>query len=316
MHEQSRNTVGHGRLSLPSISAEDFKILRWVEETCREGIPCQLFLFSRATGEVRPAPGSPEGLSLEELVKRLDSLVERGLLVSTFDRKLLKCGGCGGASLAPRTACPSCHSENIVKSAVYIHTCGASIPESALTALNSCPKCRDALDRSMVNVIGHRFLCDGCGNLFDEPEAMAECYSCGWVDGLKNTVQTILKRYAVTGDGRALLDSSDPSKQLVRKLIAGGFNVREKVKVMGLSGTTHVMDVVAIKKDNSETRLYTVFYRLTPNDLIASTVKRLDIEKTAIEGAAGRVRWVVAGLDVDDAALRVAQTFGVEVEKI
>jgi uncharacterized OB-fold protein len=316
LQKPSKNNVGHGKLSSPSISAEDFRILRWVADVCRDGNPCRLFEVSSTTGEVRPVAGYPEGLGVEDLFRKLDALVERGLLSSTFDRKLLHCPQCGKTGLAPHTSCPSCGSEDIQRSAVFVHSCGASIPETALSRLTSCPKCKDALERSLFSVVEYRFLCNNCGNLFYDPRTMVECLFCGWADDVKNAGQLVLRKYSITGEARGLLESLDPVKQLVRKLIAGGFDVREKVKVMGLSGTAHVMDVVAVKRDRSETRLYTVFYRLTASDLMASTVKRLDIEKTAIEGAAGRVRWVVAGVEVEDAALRVAQTFGIEVERI
>ncbi len=311
-----KSSAGHGKLWSPSISAEDFRILLWVADVCKDGNPCRLFEVTVPGGDVRPVAGYPEGLGVEDLFKKLDALVERGFLESVFDRKLLHCPKCGKTSLTPHTACSSCSSEDIQRSAVYIHSCGASIPETALSRLTSCPKCKDALDKSLFTVVEYRFLCNNCGNLFYEPRALVECLTCGWVDDVKNSDQLVLRKYSLTAEGRGLLESLDPAKQLVRKLIAGGFDVREKVRVMGLSGTAHIMDVVAVKRDRSETRLYTVFYRLTASDLMASTVKRLDIEKTAIEGAAGRVRWVVAGVEVDDSALRVAQTFGVEVERI
>ncbi|GBC69548.1 hypothetical protein HRbin01_01247 [archaeon HR01] len=303
-------------MSSLSLSAEDFQILRWVGEVCGNSEPCILFEFAQDSGEIRAVGNAPQNMSVTELVDRLDILVQRGLVNSIFHKKVLQCVLCGNVFLRPKTACPSCNSEDTMRSAVYIHSCGASIPEQALKNLTSCPKCRDTLDKSSFTVVDYRFLCNSCGNLFPDPATFVECSSCGWVDMVKNADQIVLRRYALTAEGRSLLESADPSKLLVRRLVDSGYNVREKVRVVGLSGTSHLIDVVAVSRDRSETKLYTVMYRVTANDLISSTVRRLDIEKTAVEGVAGRVRWVVAGVQVDESAVRVAQTFGVEVEKI
>jgi ABC-type hemin transport system substrate-binding protein len=45
-------------------------------------------------------------------------------------------------------------------------------------------------------------------------------------------------------------------------------------------------------------------------------LKRLDIEKTSVEGVVGSVRWVAAGLEVDEKAEQIAKTFGVDLELI
>jgi ABC-type hemin transport system substrate-binding protein len=59
-----------------------------------------------------------------------------------------------------------------------------------------------------------------------------------------------------------------------------------------------------------------VFYRVSPTELLNSALKRLDIEKTSVEGVVGSVRWVAAGLEVDEKAEQVAKTFGVDLELI
>ncbi|MEM2051359.1 MAG: hypothetical protein QW614_00215 [Candidatus Caldarchaeum sp.] len=310
------NSEGHGKkLSQSSISPEDFAILMRVAETFRKGKPYTFFEVIQPFNEVRLSADLPANMSVQQLVERLDFLVHSNLLRSRFSRKLLRCPKCGGALLNPRTACTSCRSEDITKSLILMHSCGAVIPENVVKTLVVCPKCRDTLEKSS-NTAGFRFVCNTCGNIFTEPLCLTECFSCGWFDELKNADQMILREYELTDQGLSLIESADPLKILIRKLVSDGFEIREKVEVTGLSGTKHLLDVVATSSEKSETRIYTVKYRVTSLDIVSWTVKRFDIEKTSIQGVVGRVRWFIAGVEVENAAFKTGETFGIEVEKI
>ncbi|MEM2237101.1 MAG: hypothetical protein QXU87_01240 [Candidatus Caldarchaeum sp.] len=302
-------------MSQSSLKPEDFAILMRVAEMFRQGKPYTFFEVIQPFNEVRLSSDLPANTSVQQLVERLDFLVNNNLLRSKFSRKLLRCPKCSGALLNPRTACTSCRSEDITKSLIFMHSCGAVIPENVVKTLDVCPKCRDTLEKSL-NTAGFRFVCNTCGNIFTEPLYLAECLSCEWFDELKNADQMILREYELTDQGLSLIESANPLKILIRKLISEGFEVREKVEVIGISGTKHLLDIVAISGEKSETRIYTVKYRVTSLDIVSWTVKRFDIEKTAIQGVVGRVRWFIAGADVEDNAFKTGETFGIEVEKI
>jgi hypothetical protein len=45
-------------------------------------------------------------------------------------------------------------------------------------------------------------------------------------------------------------------------------------------------------------------------------VKKLDVDKSLVEGVVGNVRWVAAGSEVETGAEKVGKTFNVDVEMI
>jgi len=309
-----RERVG-GSLSQHRLSYRDFTLLRWVAERCGS-TPCVLVKYEFDKGMVAPVDGGLEDITVDELIEMLDALVDKGLLISSFHKKIIRCVKCGSFSLRSSTVCVKCRSEDLFKTAVYTHSCGATFPEQLVKTMKACPKCREDIVTGSFTAVDSRFVCNVCGEILADPACFVECLACGWVDNVKNAGYLIIKRYGVTKLGHDALESSDPAKQLARKLVGDGFVVGERVEVKGLSGATHVLDIVASNSETNETRVYGVIHKITPLDIVAFAVKKMDVEKTRIPGAVGRLRWVLAGFELDDESKNVAQSFGVEVELI
>jgi ribosomal protein S27AE len=308
-----RSSGGAGNSSPPSLTADELTLLYAIRDIAGNDGLARVFSFSKED-TITPLIDLGRDVPVEELVERLDRLVEAGYLRAEFDAKVLTCGGCGSRWILPRTACPSCGSEDVAKSPVYRHGCGALIPEATVKRLASCPKCGEGL--AGAQALESRFVCGGCATVFEDPVVKVACYVCGWNDLAKNASQLVLRKYGLTAEGLGMLLSADPVRRLARRLVSEGYAVRQGVKAQGVSGNEYTLDLVAVKQDGSETRVYMVFYRVGPAELVNSAAKRLDIEKTSIEGVSGRVRWLVAGLEIDPKVEQVADTFGIEVEAV
>jgi DNA-directed RNA polymerase subunit RPC12/RpoP len=300
-------------LSSHNLTAEELALLNIIKSMA--GVDGLAKVFDvNADGTVVPLIDVGEDLSAEELMKRLDMLVDKGLLRSEFDAKILTCGMCGGRRLTPKTACPSCGSEDIVKSNVYFHGCGALVPEEAVGRLISCPKCGS--DIGSVKGPENGFVCSSCSGVFKWLRVLVECLGCGWSDVVENAGQVVLRRYGLTEEGLSILVSADPVKKLVRRLVSEGFTVMRRVRVRGVSGADYVLDVVAVNVAHLESRIYMVFRRVGFVELLDTAVKKLDVDKSLVKGVVGNVRWVAAGSEVEPEAEKVAKTFSVDVEMI
>jgi len=88
------------------------------------------------------------------------------------------------------------------------------------------------------------------------------------------------------------------------------------VRVRGISGAEYILDIVAVSIANSESRIYVVFKRVGFVELLGMAVKKLDVDKSLVEGVVGNVRWVAAGSEVEPEAGKVGKTFNVDVEMI
>ncbi len=299
--------------SLQSLTAEELALLNIIKDTAGLNGLAKIFDVNTEGAIVALIDGS-KGLSAEDLMERLDMLVDKGLLRSEFDAKILTCGRCGSRQIMPKTACFLCGSEDVVKSSVYVHKYGALIPKVTVSRLWSCPKCGG--DLGSVQDLEHGFVCNACSTALERLRVLVECLSCGWSDVIENTGQVILKRYGMTEEGLSILISADPVKTLIRRLVSEGFTVIQDVKVRGISGVEYVLDIVAVNIAKYESKIYLVFKRVGFVELLDTAVKKLDIGKNPIEKIVGNIRWVAAGPEVESGAEQIAKTFNIEVELI
>jgi rRNA maturation protein Nop10 len=298
-------------LSSHNLTAEELALLNVIKSMA--GVDGLAKVFDvNADGAVVPLIDVGGYSTAEELMKRFDVLVEKGLLRSEFDAKILTCGMCGDRRLTLKTACPSCGSEDVLKSHVYFHGCGALIPEEAVGRLNSCPKCGG--DVRSVKGPENGFVCSSCSSVFKWLRVLVECLGCGWSDVVENAGQVVLRRYGLTEEGLSILVSTDPVKKLVRRLVSEGFTVMRDVRVRGISGAEYVLDIVAVNVAHLESRIYMVFRRVGFVELLDTAVKKLDIDKSLVKGVVGNVRWVAAGPEVEPEAEKIAKTFNIDVE--
>jgi RNA polymerase subunit RPABC4/transcription elongation factor Spt4 len=299
-------------LSSPSLTAEELNLLNAIRASKGEDGYARVFDVDDAGNLVSVIAGTR--LPAKVLLEKLEKLVEMGMLKAEFESKVLICGRCGSKGLIPKTACPSCGSENIVRTAVYVHGCGAVIPEISAGGFAYCPKCGESLEA--LEIFEYRFVCNRCFHVFEEPLSIVACPSCGWQDRIKNAGQVVLMKYALTDGGLGVLTSNDPLRLLARRLVLNGYEVRTKVRVRGIGGTEQILDLVATKEDRSETRIYVVFYKIGPDELLNAAAKMIDVDVETVDGVVGRVRWITAGLEVDGRAERLAKSFGMELELI
>jgi hypothetical protein len=159
-------------LSSHNLTAEELALLNIIKSMA--GVDGLAKVFDvNADGTVVPLIDAGEYSSAEELMERLDMLVDKGLLRSEFDAKILTCGMCGGKRLRPMTACPLCGSEDVLKSNVCFHGCGALVPEEDVGRLISCPKCGG--DLRSVKGPENGFVCGSCSGVFKWLRVLVEC---------------------------------------------------------------------------------------------------------------------------------------------
>jgi|GEM_PF-1100717 len=296
-----------------NLTAEELALLNKIRNAAGENGLVKVFDVN-AEGAIVALIEVGEDSSAEELMEKLDMLVDKRLLRSEFDAKILTCRGCGGRKLMPKTACPLCGSEDIVKSAVYVHRCGALIPEVGVGRLVSCPKCGG--DLGSAEGPEHGFVCNACGATSKWLRVLVECLSCGWSDVVENAGQIVLRRYGLTEESLSILVSADPVKKLVRRLVSKGYTVLCGVRIRGISGAEYTLDLIAVNTTDLVSKIYIVFEKVGLAELMDIAVKKLDIDKNSINGVVGNIRWVAAAPAIEPGAEKVAKTFSVDVELI
>lgn len=302
-------------MSLFDITAEDYIVLSWllnIQTNPKDFV--RVVDIDLRSGEVGFVYEPPPNLNLGELFRVLARLEERGLVKSSLDRKLSKCVKCGRTLFQVHLNCVGCGGEEIVVVKVFQHSCGANLTDQLISKVNSCPKCGDWLRPPELAYTGLRFTCNSCGAVFEEPEVRTECLSCGEVRPATELVFVEYRRYKLTDSAYLILEARSPLRLLVKRLLEEGFHVYEKIQLKGISGASHSVDVLAV--GFSETRVYDVGYFVDAETLLRFAMKRLDVEKTEIPGAIGKVRWIMAAVEIAEPARKTAETFGIEMELI
>lgn len=302
-------------MSLFDITAEDYVVLSWlynIQSNPKDFV--RVVDVDLRTGEVSFAHEPPPNLGLTGLFKVLSRLEERGLVKSLLDRKMSKCGKCGRTLFQIHLNCVVCGGEEISVVKVFQHSCGANLTDHLVSKISSCPKCGDGLKTSDLSYSGLRFACDSCGSVFENPVTRTECLACGELRPATELVFENYRKYKLTDSGYLILEARSPQRLLVKKLLEEGFHVYEKVQLKGISGAQHSVDVLAVGL--SETRVYQLSYFVDADVLLKFAVKRLDVEKTQIPGAVGKVRWIMAGVEFAEQARKTSETFGLELEMV
>lgn len=302
-------------MSVSDFTAEEYMVLSWLISNVKN-LKTHLSLVDvdLNSGVVKLIHDSPPNFEVDKIFTILSGLEKKGLVSGVFDKKVARCVACGKTVFQPHLNCPSCNSENVEKAVIYVHSCGANITEHLLKSLVACPKCGESINPKNFVAEQARFVCNDCGSVFEKPDTSAQCISCGTVKKVSELNYITYKKYVPTEKGSLLVESKSPSRILMKKLLDEGFKVSEKVVLKGISGATHVVDMLAITL--AETRVYDVKFYADSEELLRFAVKRFDVEKTTIPGALGRVRWLMAAVEFEESCRRTAETFGIEIEEI
>ncbi len=124
------------------------------------------------------------GLSSEETVEVLESLVREDILERNFYDQFLVCPDCASSNIKISSSCPNCGSFKTQKKEIIEHLdCGYQGPTERFEGEDReyiCPKCHEELqaigvDYSKMSDIG---TCEDCGEIFDSPDYLMRCDSC------------------------------------------------------------------------------------------------------------------------------------------
>ncbi|GEM_PF-2846010 len=138
----------------------------------------------------------------------LASMEVDNLLSGEFVDRIHLCPFCGAAHLNFREVCPKCKSANIhIEDTIHHFRCGYVGPESDFKIPGTddlvCPKCRKELKHIGVDYDkpSQLYVCDNCGNIFEEPVTEATCLNCKQTFNSDSVALLDIKKYSLTSYG-------------------------------------------------------------------------------------------------------------------
>ncbi|MEM1537878.1 MAG: hypothetical protein QXK12_04610 [Candidatus Nezhaarchaeales archaeon] len=193
-------------------------------------------------------------LTPEAVLSTIEKLVHAGLLVKRPYSNELCCSRCGSMNIYMELFCIKCGSMNLDKNLLIRHyECGYIGAEHEFNRGDKyvCPKCLKPLKQIGVDYCkeGIAYECSDCGEKFLEPIEKWYCQDCKYTFETKEALLKNLFTYKLPSSVKvkvsAILFDMSP---LVERFKQAGFNVEAPATIRGISGLTHYLDVLAVKK--------------------------------------------------------------------
>jgi len=183
-------------------------------------------------------------------IRILDEMVSSNILERRIYDRVLACPQHGRCLLYASLYCPKCNSNDVNSIYLIEHIlCGYINEINKFNNSNNddlvCPKCNTTMNDKSTLVLGRWYLCNSCGNRFNNPIVRLHCPYNHDVD-VRDAVIVVLYNYMLykgtivsENDIRILLDS------IYNTLRSKGFNVTKNHTLKGNSNTLHNVSMYA-----------------------------------------------------------------------
>lgn len=194
----------------------------------------------------------------------LKSLSQKGFLdEEDYDRAIF-CPTCDSPHVYSKYACPVDKSVFVKKVTLYQHTTDGFQGEQEVFQQDDrliCPQCSNDLGHahdasthdSTLKEIGFSYECEKNGHKFERPYILHYCSDCSAMFDYKTARYVPLYAYVVNDNAIKLLgediDIEKRLKPLYDYLEGKGFEASFEVEMTGVSGSTHLFDLVATKEE-------------------------------------------------------------------
>ncbi len=257
--------------------------------------------FSSELGFTYPLVEQTLGVTGDETVSILESLVDKGILKKNFFDRFLHCPQCQSLNLRPTTHCPKCGSGHIARGRILEHSvCGYVGLEDEFVAKGRyvCPKCNTEL-----RVIGSDYQsrglmrkCHDCSEVFQIPLIKWRCLKCSSLTAEDKVTEQNIYSYSFNEARRGWLEFElKPKPQLIEFLKQRGYEVVENATQRGRSGAEHSIDILATRDDGVITHNIAIGVKAAGDEVSLRDIFDFD-DKAYDIGIQEKVLIVVPGL--------------------
>jgi transcription elongation factor Elf1 len=212
-------------------------------------------VYNQQTGYRYPAVEAIVG-DASQVEPFLSKLHSAGVLEKKLYDRVIFCPNCGSANVSLHYCCPFCKSFDIQKSSLIEHVkCGYMDVETNFREGEkyACPKCHEELRRIDVDYrkAGVWCTCKDCNKSFDIPVPEHFCRSCHANFTFEEAIIRDVYSYTLKESAREEFSSNWFLVAPIRGLLVEeGLTVESPAFLKGKSGTNHVFDIVAYKRES------------------------------------------------------------------
>ena len=175
------------------------------------------------------------------------NLARLDILAKVFYEKVSTCPHCASINLTMHSRCPKCKSHNIKKTGLTEHIPCGYIDQSDKYPNEHCPKCGELLIEGQYRNMGRWYICQQCGDKFENTESEMICHSCEKNFAVKEVQLSDVPKFKLNPARLKEIRQNVASLDDIKKVLVDlGFSIEMPGLAVGeKSGMVHHFSLVA-----------------------------------------------------------------------
>ncbi|MGA3060421.1 MAG: hypothetical protein ABSD92_08635 [Candidatus Bathyarchaeia archaeon] len=180
----------------------------------------------------------------------LENLAELNILQKRFFDSVSACPNCQSTMLTLHNRCPKCKSHHVDKTSLTEHIPCGYINQRDKYLKDRCPKCGELLVEGQYRNMGRWYVCQECGEKFENPEYDVICRSCNKNFTIKEAQVTDIPKFSLNLARKKEIRQNVASLEDIRTILNElGFSIEIPGLTIGQkSGMQHHFSLIAKKQ--------------------------------------------------------------------
>jgi predicted RNA-binding Zn-ribbon protein involved in translation (DUF1610 family) len=202
----------------------------------------------------------------------LENLAQLGILKKTFFDSVSICPSCQSTILTLHNRCPKCKSHNVDKTSLTEHIPCGYIDQRNKYINDQCPKCGQPLVEGQFRNMGRWYVCQECGEKFENPEYDLVCRNCNKNFTIKEAQVVDIPKFSLNLQRRKEIRQNVESLESIQQLLTDlGFSVEIPGLVIGQkSGMQHHFSLIAKKLIDGQERVIALDHAVSETEVATS----------------------------------------------
>lgn len=202
----------------------------------------------------------------------LENLARLDILKKTFFDSVSVCPNCESTTITLHNRCPKCKSHNVEKTSLTEHIPCGYINQRDKYVDNRCPNCGEPLIEGQYRNMGRWYVCQECGEKFENSESDLVCRSCTKNFTIKEAKPIEVPKFSLNMQRKKEIRQNVASLENIQSLLASlGFSVEIPGLVIGQkSGMQHHFSLIAKKIVDRQEKVIAIDHSVSESEVSTS----------------------------------------------
>ena len=230
--------------------------------------------YVHGEGFIYQTTNSASGISQGKVISKdlLENLTRLDILKETFYDSVSVCPNCESTTITLHNRCPKCKSHNVEKTSLTEHIPCGYINQRDKYIDNRCPKCGEPLIEGQYRNMGRWYVCQECGEKFENPESDIVCRSCTKNFTIKEAKPVHIPKFSLNLQRKKEIRQNVASLENIQNLLGNlGFSIEIPGLVVGQkSGMQHHFSLIAKKIVNGQEKVIALDHSVSESEVSTS----------------------------------------------